>query len=100
MHSDVVAIWSKIVYFGHMSSFNQKLLIFFLYELENICCMYSLEAPWQSASNVYWHHIFLWRNRKNILLIDLHYLELCIYLGPDVQNTTKLLANIMLKFLS
>ena len=30
---------------------------------------YSLEAPWQGASNEYPQHMFLWRNKKNIMWI-------------------------------
>ena len=37
--------------------FNPKVLIFFLFLHENLCCGYSLKAPWQGASNEYPQHI-------------------------------------------
>ena len=46
--------------------FSQKLLIFYLFLYENICCGYSLEAPHRGASNEYPQHMFLGRNKKNI----------------------------------
>ena len=52
-----------------MLFFNPKVLIFFLFHHENICCGYSLEAPRQGASNEYPQHMFSWRNKKNIYLI-------------------------------
>ena len=36
---------------------------------ENICCGYSLEAPWRGASNEYPQHMFSSRNKKNIMWI-------------------------------
>ena len=51
--------------------FNQILLIFFLFLLENICCGYSSEAPRQGASDEYPQHMFSRRNKKNISLIPL-----------------------------
>ena len=41
-------------------------IIFFLFLNENVCCGYSLEVPWQCASNEYPQHIFLLRNKKDI----------------------------------
>ena len=41
-----------------------------------MCCGNSLDMPWQGASNEYPHHLFLWRNKKNIMWIP-SYLELC-----------------------
>ena len=35
--------------------------------LENIFCGYSLEAPHRGASNEYQQHLFLSRNKKNII---------------------------------
>ena len=49
----------------------KKLLMFFLFAHKNICCRYSLEAPWKGASNEYPQHMFSWRNKKNISLIPL-----------------------------
>ena len=46
---------------------NPKVLIFFLFLHENICCGYSLEAPRGGASNEYPQHMFSWRIRKKIL---------------------------------
>ena len=42
-----------------MFFFNPKVLIFFLFLQENICCGYSLEAPRWGASNEYPQHIFV-----------------------------------------
>ena len=38
--------------------------LFFLFLHENICCGYSLEAPWQGASNEHPQYMFSWRIRK------------------------------------
>ena len=38
--------------------FNLKVLTFFLFLHKNICCGYSLEEPWQGASNEYPQHLF------------------------------------------
>ena len=43
-----------------------KVLIFFLFLYQTICCGYSLEVPQQGASNDYPQHIFSCRNKKNI----------------------------------
>ena len=50
--------------------FNQKLLIFYLFLYENICCGYSSEAPHRGTSNEYPQPIFSRRNKK-ILVIPL-----------------------------
>ena len=47
------------------------MLISFLFLHENICCGYSLEAPHRGASNEYPQHMFLMRNKKNIMWIPL-----------------------------
>ena len=47
--------------------FTQKVLIFFLFLHKNIRCGYSLEVPCQGTSNEYPQHMFLRRNKKNIL---------------------------------
>ena len=39
-------------------------MIFFLFLNENICCGYSLEAPWRGASNAYLQHMFSLRNTR------------------------------------
>ena len=67
--------------------FNQKLLIFFLFLHENICCGYSLEAPRQGTSNEYPQHMFSWRNIENIYMMTLltgaiHILD--VWSGPSV----------------
>ena len=49
--------------------FNPKVLIFFLFLHENICCGYSLEASHWGTSNEYPQYMFSWRNNKNIYLI-------------------------------
>ena len=38
--------------------FNPKVLIFFLFLFENICCGYSLEAPPQGPFNEYPQQVF------------------------------------------
>ena len=56
------------------------ILVLFLHE--NICCGYSLEVPWQGASDEYPQHMFSWRNKKNIStfwLKKLFYPELGLY---------------------
>ena len=53
------------------SFFIWKMLISFLFLHENICCGYSLEAPRRGASNEYPQHMFLRRNKKNIMWIPL-----------------------------
>ena len=45
------------------------MLISFLFLHKIICCGYSLEAPCRGASNEYPQHMFLWRNKKNIMWI-------------------------------
>ena len=45
------------------------MLISFLFLSENICCGYSLEAPRWGASNEYPQHMFLSRNKENIMWI-------------------------------
>ena len=55
-------------------------IIFFLFLHEDICCGYSLEAPWQGASNEYPQHMFSWRNKKDISIFwmkKVPYLLLC-----------------------
>ena len=49
--------------------FIRKMLISFLFLHENICCGYSLEAPRWGTSNEYPQHMFLERNKKNIMWI-------------------------------
>ena len=63
--------------------FLRKMLISFLILNKNICCGYSLEAPWRGASNElysleapqrgasneYLQHMYLSRNKKNIMWI-------------------------------
>ena len=53
------------------------MLISFLFLHENICCGYSLEVPLWGTSNEYLQHMFLWRNKKNIVDTP-SYLYLCI----------------------
>ena len=43
--------------------------ISFLFLHENLCCVYSLEAPRWGASNEYPQNTFSWRNKKNIMWI-------------------------------
>ena len=49
--------------------FIRKMLISFLFLNKNICCGYSLEAPRWGASNEYPQHMYLSRNKKNIMWI-------------------------------
>ena len=54
--------------------FNQKVLIFLLFFFScifNICCWYSLEVPCLGTSNEYQQHMFMWRNKNNIMRIPL-----------------------------
>ena len=52
--------------------FTTKILcIFFLCLHKNICHGYSLEVPWQGASNEYPQHMFSWRHRKNVRTFQL-----------------------------
>ena len=53
----------------HSTFYNQKILIFFSFLHENICCGYSLEVPQQGVSNEYPYDTFSWRNKKNIIWI-------------------------------
>ena len=49
---------------------------------ENICSVYSLEAPRRGASNEYPQHMFLLRNKKDISIFRMKkapYLLLCIF---------------------
>ena len=60
---------------------SEKMLISFLFLHENICCGYLLEAPRWGASNEYPQHMFLWRNKKNIMWIPpLICSYVCIYI--------------------
>ena len=47
--------------------FYQKSIDIFLFLPKNIWCGYSLQAPWQGASNEYPQHVFLWRNKKTTI---------------------------------
>ena len=47
--------------------FNWKVLMFFLFFPENICCGYSLEAPFQGTSNEYPQHTFGKEIRKILI---------------------------------
>ena len=49
--------------------FNRKVFIFLLFLHKNICYGYSLEAPQRGVSNEYPQHMFLWRNKNNIIWI-------------------------------
>ena len=57
--------------------FTPKILIFFLFLHENICCGYSLEVLQWGSSNEYPQHIVLWRNRKKYEVDTHSYLDLC-----------------------
>ena len=59
--------------------FIRKMLISFLFLHENIHCGYSLEVPRWGASNEYPQHMFLWRNKKNIMWIPR---LICSYVYP------------------
>ena len=54
---------------GLLFFFCWKILIFFLFLHENICCGYSLEAPRWGASNENPQFMFSWRNKKNVMWI-------------------------------
>ena len=74
VHQKFIALDKMLLFF------NPKILIFFLLLHENLCCGYWLEAPHWGTSNEYPHHMFLWRNKKNI------------YLGPVVQSIVSLMS--------
>ena len=63
------------------------MLIFFLFLHENIYCGYSLEAPHWGTSNEYQQHMFLWRNKKNIMWI-LPFI--CSYECPPIRVMSSL----------
>ena len=63
--------------------FIQKMLISFLFLNKNICCWYSLEAPRRGASNEYPQHMYLSRNKKNIMWIPP---LICSYVTPYVSD--------------
>ena len=44
----------------------EKVLTFFLFLYENVCCRYSLEVPHRGTSNEYPQHMVLWLNKKDI----------------------------------
>ena len=48
-------------------------IIYFLFLLQRICSVYSLEVPCWGASNEYQHCKFLWRNKKNISTFRLNH---------------------------
>ena len=91
----------KIFTWSHCTKgpfFNPKVLIFFLFLHENICCGYSLDAPCRGTSNEYPQHMFSWRNKKNIYripsLIQTYavtsfYLELCLQIMSFICDSHK-----------
>ena len=73
--------------------FHPKMLISFLFLHENICCGYSLEAPWRGASNEYPQHMFSWRNKKNIMWIPpliCSYGSSCMYILLGLKTVSHL----------
>ena len=52
----------------------------------NICCGYSLEAPYRGASNEYPQHTFLWRTRENYPRIIIKYCFLSSLKSPKVTD--------------
>ena len=52
-------------YHQKMKIFRLKILIFFIYLLQNIECGYPLEPPRRGGSNEYPQSMFLSRNKKN-----------------------------------
>ena len=52
-----------------MLFFNPKLLIYFFFLDQNVCCGYSIELPQPGASNEYPQCMFSWGKKKNIYLI-------------------------------
>ena len=47
-----------------IACFSAKLMLIFLFLLEDTCCRYSLEVPQWEASNKNPQHFFSWRNKK------------------------------------
>ena len=58
-----MSVQIKIIAFdeGYLDSY-----FFFYFSTKFVCSGYSLEAPFQGASNEYPEHTILWRNKKNI----------------------------------
>ena len=62
----------------------------FLFLHKNICCGYSIEAPWQVASNEYPQHMFIWRTGANYPIIITKYSSLTISLNMSTFCTFNL----------
>ena len=65
---------------------------FFLFLNKNICCGYSLEAPWWGTSNEYPQYMFLWRTVENYPIIISEYSSLTVpltYMYVLHQETRK-----------
>ena len=63
-------VLDKVGYFFIFLFFLQmKSIDIFLISPQKHMLRYSLEVPHRSTSNEYQHHMFLWRNKKNIYLI-------------------------------
>ena len=79
--------------------FNRKVLIFFLFLHENICCGYSLEVPQRGTSNEYPQHMFSWRNKKkkyHCCLVDqYHTYQLTFDLWSPDRDTSNECQNYM-----
>ena len=59
-HSCITLLKLRGVSALHFSDFSSKTYI--------VCCGYTLEAPRRGASNEFPQHMFLWRNKKNIII--------------------------------
>ena len=76
-YSSYFCIWSELHFLAPDKEFLQlKVLIFFLFLDENICCGYSLEAPHWGTFNEGPQHMFSSRNKKKYLSDTASNLEL------------------------
>ena len=64
MNNTVMKLWRNCLLMCMAPVKKGMKKIFFLFIKENICYRYSLEAPWQGASNEYPQHMFSLRIRK------------------------------------
>ena len=61
-------------------------IIFFLFLNENICYGYSLDASQRGSSNEYPQHMFLLRNKKDIITFRMKKVPYLLLCGWDVSN--------------
>ena len=97
-HKDVLSIWDQETFLN--LHFPVKVMKYFLYERENCFTVYNVGNKWRLWSEhttIFTLNILTDRPEHNILTDRS---EQTFKLGSVVQNLTKLLANVPLKFLS